>query len=198
MFYGTRFIYNLLYFISAMSPAYFLFLLQVNQKFDDPFNVDLFGINFDIYTWCLVLFFFLLFITLILKWLLKKQYKDGLGNPVLSKKLEVFTDHNIESINGNVVSFLLGNIIPAVLIIENSIIEALILFALLQTMIYILIVKSSDIFPNVALIILGVDICKTKDGNYLLIFRSKNVEESKVYQIGDAQKSKLFITMRKK
>ncbi|WP_249278789.1 antibiotic resistance protein VanZ [Bacillus cereus] len=198
MFYGTRFGYNLLYFVTAMSPAYFLFLLQVNEKFKKPFDRKILGVDFNIYTWCLVLFIILFLMAFILKILLKMQFTRGLGTPVLTNKLDGFSKSNIEETNGSVVSFLLGNIIPVVLIMENSIKEAIVVFLLLQIIIYLLTVKSSEIFPNIVLIILGVDICKTKDGNYLLIFNGQDEEMLKVYQIGDVRKSRLYITAYKK
>lgn len=198
MFYGTRFNYNLLYFITAMSPAYFLFLLQVNEKFDQPFDKVIYGLNFNIYVWCAILFTFVVILALTLKKLLYIQYTKGLGTPVMPNKFQKFSESNIEESNGNVISFLLGNIIPVVLIMENSINEAIIVFIILQLIIFILIMKSSDLFPNILLIILGVDLCKTKDGNYLFIFKGKNVNVEKVYQLGDAGKSKIYITAYKK
>lgn len=181
-----------------MSPAYFLFLLQINEKFKNPFDLKIFNINFNIYIWCSILFISLLLLALFLKWLLKIQFTRELGAPVLSSKLSDFSNHNIEETNGSVVSFLLGNIIPVVLIMENGIKEAIVVFLLLQIIIYLLIVKSSEIFPNIVLIILGVDICKTKDGNYLLIIKGQDENMLNVYQIGDVSKSKLYITAYRK
>lgn len=116
----------------------------------------------------------------------------------MSNKLQEFSKINIEESNGNVISFLLGNIIPVVLIMENSINETIIVFILLQLIIFILIVKSSDIFPNILLLILGVDLCKTKNGNYLFTFNGENTNIERVYQIGDAGNSKTYITAYKK
>lgn len=198
MFYGTRFTYNLLYFLTAMSPAYFLFLLQINEKFNQPFDYCFWGINFNIYIWCLVLFLILIIVAFGLKKLLIIQFKRGLGTPVFERDLFKFSKSNIEENNGSVISFLLGNIIPVVLIMENSIKEAFVVFILLQTIIFILTMKSSEIFPNIVLIILGVDICKTKDGDYLFIFKGENVNVESVYQLGDAGKSRIYITAYKK
>lgn len=197
MFYGTRFIYNVLYFITAMTPAYFLFLLQINQKFKNPLDVSIYGVEINIYTWCFILFIIFFLLTLLLKWLLKEQYTKGRGKPVSSFRLKNFSKDNIESLNGNVVYFLLGNILPGVLIMETSIAEAVIVFILLQIMIYILVIKSSDVFPNVALVILGIELCKTRNGDYLLVLKGEE-EEVKIYQIGDVRKSRLYITMSKK
>ena len=198
MFYGTRFSYNLLYFLTAMSPAYFLFLLQINEKFNQPFDKRIFGINFNIYTWCFVLFLLLTIMAFILKKLLKVQFTKGIGTPVLTNEIYKFSKSNIEENNGSVISFLLGNIIPVVLIMENSIKEAIFVFVLLQVIIYILTIKSSEIFPNIVLVILGVDICKNKEGNYIFILNGEDESLENVYQLGDAGKSRVYITAYKK
>lgn len=198
MFYGTRFGYNLLYFLTAMSPAYVLFLLQIDNIFHSPLDKNILGIRFNIYTWCLVLIIVFIILGFLLKGLLKLQLKRGTGTPVLEANLKKFYKSNIEEVNGNIISFLLGNIIPVVLIMENSITVAIAVFVVLQIFIYTLTIKSSDIFPNVLLIILGVDICKTKDGNYLLIFKGQDKNLKEVYQLGDAGRSKLYITAYKK
>lgn len=198
MFYGTRFIYNLLYFVTAMSPAYFLFLLQLNEKFEKPLDKVIFDYNITIYHWCAILFLLIIILSLVLKKLLLLQFTRGLGTPVLPNKLQKFSVSNIDESNGNIISFLLGNIIPAVLIMESSLSEATIVFILLQLIIFILITKSSDIFPNILLIILGIDLCKTKDGDYLFILKGSSTSMERVYQLGDAGKSKIYITAYKK
>jgi len=181
-----------------MSPAYFLFLLQINEKFNQPFDKRIFGINFNIYTWCFVLFLLLTIMAFILKKLLKVQFTKGIGTPVLTNEIYKFSKSNIEENNGSVISFLLGNIIPVVLIMENSIKEAIFVFVLLQVIIYILTIKSSEIFPNIVLVILGVDICKNKEGNYIFILNGEDESLENVYQLGDAGKSRVYITAYKK
>ncbi len=198
MFYGTRFYYNGLYFITAMSPAYFLFLLQISSKFHQPFNIKLLSINFNVYIWCIILLIVILLLGICLKYLLKLQYDKGSGIKVFSNRISEFANANIQDNNGSLLSFLLGNIVPAVLIMESSIQEAIIVFVALQLLIFILVQKSSDIFPNIILVILGVNICRTQKGDYLLKLKGADEEPVDIYQLGDPAKSKLYITACKK
>lgn len=181
-----------------MSPAYLLFLLQSNHKFNQPFDRSILGFQTTIYMWCGFLLAFLILTALFLKHLLYKQFQRGNGTPVADIDLHHFSKNNIAESNGSVTSFLLGNILPAVLVLEHSLSEAIVLFILLQFIIFILIKKSSDIFPNIMLLLLGVDLCKTKQGHYVFIFAGADHDASLVYQIGDAAKSKTYITAYKK
>ncbi|OZI10193.1 antibiotic resistance protein VanZ [Bacillaceae bacterium SAS-127] len=185
-----------------MSPAYFLFLLQIDDKFKHPFNVKLnvkvATIDLNIYWWCGLLFVILFFLTWVLRRLLVKQYTLSSTNQVLSDDKEPFKEAELEEKNGNVISFLLGNILPAVLIIEGNLSAAIIVFIIIQVLIYVLIMKSTDIFPNIALVICGINLCKTKDNKYLFTFKSKMFTEFKVYQLGNPEKSKMYITMYEK
>lgn len=198
MFYGTRFPYKLLYFVTAMSPAYFLFLLQLNYKFNGKIEITLKKQDINVYDLCCILFLVVISLTLILKFLLNRQFKKERGHLLLNNELGEFNKNKIEDSNGNIISFLLGTVIPAVLIIETSLIEAIIVFVILQIIIFILINKSSEIFPNIMLIILGIDICKMASGKYLFILKGSNRDIDKVLQLGNPSKSKLFITSVKK
>ncbi|GHH96646.1 antibiotic resistance protein VanZ [Neobacillus kokaensis] len=191
MFYGTKLFYKVLYYVTAMAPAYFLFLLQINDKFKMAFDTN-------IYLLCLILFIIINTLAYLLKSSLYRHYIKERGNEVPSSEIPQYSESNLEESNGSVISFLLGNIIPGVLIMENSLNEAIVVFVLLQILIFILIMKSSDIFPNILLIIMGVDLCKTKEGKYIFIFKKDIVSETKVFQIGDSAKSKTFITIYKK
>ncbi|GGA91409.1 hypothetical protein GCM10007183_14510 [Staphylococcus muscae] len=198
IFYGTRFFYKFLYFITAMTPAYFLFLLQIDDKFQHPFDTTILKMKLDVYWWCGILFLILFILALFLKWLIINQYKTPSTDRVLNNKKEKFKLNNLEEINGSIISFLLGNVLPAVLIIESNLLVAILIFIIIQILIYILIMKSTDIFPNIFLIILGIDLCKTEDDDYVFTFKSKKYEEFKVYHIGEPLKSRLYITMYEK
>ena len=88
------------------------------------------------------------------------QYKQGTNEQVIKNK-EQFNFGNIQQKNGNVISFLLGNIFPSVIIIENNIIICVIFFIVLQFLIFKVVMNSTDIFPNVILILCRVDIIQT-------------------------------------
>lgn len=185
-----------------MSPAYFLFLLQIDDKFDQPLNKVLkfkrIIIFLDIYWWCGILFVLVVIMAFFLKILLIRQYTNSSTDQVLAPDRDYFKENKLEEINGNVISFLLGNVIPAVLIIESNISIAFVVFIIIQILIYILIMKSTDIFPNVLLIIMGISLCKTQHNNYVFTFKSKKYQQFKVYRLGDPEKTKIHITMYKK
>ncbi|MEK4715843.1 antibiotic resistance protein VanZ [Sporosarcina sp. FSL K6-5500] len=202
MFYGTRWFYRMLYFVTAMAPAYFLFLLQIDDKFNQPLEVNLAfkgtSLQLNVFWWCGILLILVITLSFLLRKLLIRQYTHSSTNQVLPPDKDYFKENKLEEINGNVISFLLGIVIPAVLIIENNIIIAFVVFIIIQFLIYILIMKSTDIFPNILLIIMGVSLCKTQHNNYVFIFKSKKYQEFKVYVLGDPQKTKMHITMYKK
>lgn len=202
MFYGTRWFYKILYFLTSMSPAYILFLLQIDDKFKSHLNKEIefgdFLIKLDIYWWCGLLLLFLILLGVLLRALIINQYIKASTDQVLPPKKEYFEENKLEERNGNVISFLLGTVIPAVLIIESDIKIAVAVFVVIQILIYILIMKSTDIFPNVLLIIFGISLCKTQHNDYVFTFKSDKYQDLKVYKIGDPEKSKIHITMYKK
>ncbi|MCG1063032.1 antibiotic resistance protein VanZ [Staphylococcus epidermidis] len=196
MFVGTRKFYKILYFLTAMSPAYFLFLLQLKGKYAEVLSKKLWCASYDS-----IIIFTIVSIPLaafILGFLLKKiliyQYKQGTNEQVIKNK-EQFNFGNIQQKNGNVISFLLGNIFPSVIIIENNIIICVIFFIVLQFLIFKVVMNSTDIFPNVILILCRVDIIQTNLGKYSFVFYEKSKNDTfKVYQIGKPFISKLYIT----
>lgn len=185
-----------------MSPAYFLFLIQIDDKFSKPFNYHLIfydvTLQINIFGWCGLLLVFILVLTLLLKFILIRQYTKSSTDQVLAPEKNYFKESNLEEKNGNIISFLLGNILPAVFIIESNLLLSICIFVILQVIIFILIVKSTDIFPNINLIILGIDLCKTQNNKYVFTFKSKKYNDFKVYMIGNPYKTKIHITMYEK
>lgn len=196
MFVGTRKFYKILYFLTAMSPAYFLFLLQIKEKYAKLLNKKIWCVSYDsIITFTILS---IPIVALILGFLLKKilvyQYKQGTNEQVINNK-EQFKLRHIQQKNGNVISFLLGNIFPSVIILENNILICITFFIVLQFLIFKVIMNSTDIFPNVILILYKVDIVQTNLGKYSFVFYEKSKNDTfKVYQIGKPFISKLYIT----
>lgn len=198
MFYGTSFFYKFLYFITAMCPTYPLFLLQINAKFkQDMKKYDFLYLNFgiNIYYQCLILIIFLILLSILLNLVLRRQYFHPFTDRVNSKEKVVFLEHNLKEINGTVTNFLLGVLLPAVFIVEYSLNTALLTFLCIQCLIYTLMIRSTDIFPNILLILLGINLCKTSDDRYVFTFKSKKFSDNIVYSIGESGKSKIYITM---
>lgn len=177
-----------------MSPAYFLFLLQLNSKFENEVTLNIFTVDIDAYSLLLVAIVVTVILAILLKFVLLRQLELGRGNTLTLDEMKGFTEENIDEHNGSIISFLLGTVIPAVLIIETSVKEAVFVFFLIQIIMFILITRSSEIFPNLTLTIMGIDICKMKNGNYLLLMKQREEPSERVIQIGDPSKSKLFIT----
>lgn len=196
MFIGTRFFYKILYFLTAMSPAYLLFLLQVRGKYETILSKKLGDISYDsIMVITIILILLAAFILgLLLKKLLIYQYQEGTNEQVIENK-EQFKFENIQQKNGNVISFLLGNILPSVIIIEDNIIMCIIFFMILQFLIFKVVMNSTDIFPNVILILYKVDIMQTNLGKYSFVFYEESTDDTfRVYQIGKPFISNLYIT----
>lgn len=198
MFYGTRFFYKFLYFITSMSPAYLLFLAQLNSKYEEEILEFLKFLNLSIYSMLLSLLAIFILLSIFLKSLLKHQLNAGKGERVIGDEEEEFYDKNITEKNSNVTSFLLGNILPAALIVENDFGLAIFVFIFIQIIIFNLIMKSTDIFPNVLLIIFGVDLYKTKNGKFLFVFRSSKHRVTEIYHLGNTVRSRMYITSFKK
>ncbi len=190
--------YKVLYFLTAMSPAYLLFFIQLHYKFEDTFDGGIFGIRFNIFVWLGILILFFVILLILLKGVLIYQYTNSSTNQVLGEGKEKFKENKLKERNGDVISFLLGNILPAVLIIEEDLFITILTFLIIQVLIYVLVIKSTDIFPNVFLIILGIDLCKTEDENYVFTFKSNKFKDFKVYHLGEPFKSKVYITMYEK
>lgn len=195
MFYGTRFFYNLLYFSTAMAPAYILFALQLCQNYSKEY-VDTSQNNLlQCGAIVLIMLFGYALLGLVLRHIFLCNYKNGEGTVVLDKDLPKYHDSEIAETNGNIVSFLLSNIIPAVITIGDTLFLTIGVFMAIQIICYVLITRSSEIFPNIILVIFGVDLCKTKSGDYIFVLRITNNYEKGVLQIGDPVKSKIYITV---
>lgn len=202
MFFGTKMHYKILYFLTAMSPSYVLFILQLNEKFPNmfPIKFSIFGKNLHLnssVSICIALLLIMI-LGIFLKKLLIYQYKYSSTDEVLGNDKKLFSSSNIENRNSGVVSFLLGNILPAVIVVGDSVFCATIVFVSFQIILYVLIMASTDVFPNIILIILKMNICETEDGRVVFVFRSNKFKELKIYQIGDPNKSKTYITMYNK
>ncbi|WP_251126668.1 antibiotic resistance protein VanZ [Exiguobacterium sp. s59] len=199
MFYGTKFYYKILYFLTAMSPAYLLFLLQFHSKFKvDVTDITIWNIKFNVIYVLIATICIMFILSIILSFLIKHQYFSKSNTRIYVETIHFFKEHKLKEINGTVTTFLLGVIIPSIFIIETDPKIALGTFIFLQFLIYKIIMKSTDIFPNVVLIIFGINLCKTQEDNYVFTFKSKKYNEFVVYKIGDPNKSRMYITMYEK
>ncbi|ECB9663811.1 hypothetical protein FL880_08375, partial [Listeria monocytogenes] len=116
-----------------MLPVYLLFGFQVKVevKGTNGILIYLFLASFLIITISMMLF---------LKKNLNKRYKDKSG---VNLFLTINRNERIIKKNGDVLAFLMGTIIPSILIIEEHLIETLVVFISLQFLIFILTTRSS-------------------------------------------------------
>ncbi|HGH0883944.1 TPA: antibiotic resistance protein VanZ, partial [Staphylococcus pseudintermedius] len=79
----------------------------------------IFGIRFNIFVWLGILILFFVILLILLKGVLIYQYTNSSTDQVLGEGKEKFKENRLKEKNGDVISFLLGNILPAVFIIEE-------------------------------------------------------------------------------
>ncbi|WP_283586688.1 hypothetical protein [Limosilactobacillus vaginalis] len=174
MFIGTSYLFRILYFLTSMMPAYVIFILQLKIN-----GLVCCGLIIMICTLEYVAGFFI-------RSMIIKRSKNA-----VNKIAQVY----IKSKNGNVLTFVFGVIIPSILFPDNASNIKLILIQVgIQIMLFIVMQKSSDIIPNIVLILEGVAIYTTKDGNYIISLDDiKNGIKVRMYRLGDTERAKIFI-----
>ncbi|CDI46125.1 hypothetical protein [Lactococcus lactis] len=175
MFDGTSWLFKILYFLTAMSPAYFLFIFT-------QVKLGVLG--------SIGLFLIISLCTIPLKIMIEKSADEGVKTP----KYEVT---KIETKNGEIPSFLLGVILPSVIGGADNFIMNLIIFIVLQLCLFILMIKSSSILPNVLLIFMGLNIFEMEDGKYIFSSRKKLVEIDEttisITRLGDSNTCNTYV-----
>lgn len=139
MFFGTGLIFKTLYFVSAMAPAYLLFSLQLFiyngigtltiSKFKLPW-ISL-----------LVIMLAMVSIFVLRRMLYKATCSEENPYTIDLKRVKII------QVNGDIVSFFVGVILPAVFFIENSALISCLVFLTIQLFIFILVSKSNTVFP---------------------------------------------------
>ncbi|EMC49358.1 hypothetical protein [Streptococcus mutans] len=177
MFEGTSFIFKILYFLTAMMPAYMLFCAQSN-----------------LYLWILptVILFMSIGIGLLLKFSLQNRAQKNLGVGISNYTVGV-----VNSKNGDITAFLLGVIIPSVISLSDDLTIKVIGFLILQILLFILMIKSSSIFPNILMLLLGMNIFELDDGKYIIAFTSqlasKQDNKINIRRMGDSEFCSTYI-----
>ncbi|THF82112.1 hypothetical protein [Cohnella fermenti] len=188
MFFGTRFYFKLLYYLTAMTPAYLLFSLQLFIKYKIGI-LKLFGIKIP---W---ISFAILLVSFALIWGVKKLLhiatKRQENHYILNQR-----EAKITQVNGDVVSFLLGVILPAVIFIEDSIAICMVVFIGLQFIIFLLVSKSSSVFPNIMAIMFSMNVYILDNGFYLISNEkmTENYERIIAVRVGDSSNLLGYIT----
>ncbi|MBC1376335.1 hypothetical protein [Listeria farberi] len=163
IFEGTSFLFKITYFVTAMLPAYILFSLQIKMQTNKVSDTLIYFI--------LGIFLVLSVLSLaFLKWLLLKRGKEKNGH---NKRILINRKNQIAKKNGDVVAFFMGIILPSVLVFQDELLITLIVFIILQILIFTLTIRGSSVFPNILLIFFGMDIYELEDGNYILTIDKK-------------------------
>lgn len=178
MFEGTSIVFKILYFLTAMCPAYLLFLLQMHAGNDRHVNYLLIMIT-------VVIEFSL---GLFLVYLVKKRRNKG----VVKKEII-----DISNKNGDIITYLFGVIVPSVLQSnDNGLAEYIIVFLVVQITSYIIIMKSTSILPNVVLLLMGMNIYLLNSGIYVLSLGKKvynTKEKVPLTRLGDDNRNNVYI-----
>ncbi|HHF7032423.1 hypothetical protein [Streptococcus mutans] len=177
MFEGTSFIFKILYFLTAMMPAYILFCAQSN-----------------LYLWIspIIIFIASVGIGFLLKSSLRDRAQKRLGVGISDYAVGV-----VNSKNGDITSFLLGVVIPSVISLSDTLSVKIIGFLVLQLLLFILMIKSSSIFPNILMLLLGMNIFELDDGKYIVAFSSqlasKQDNKVNIRRMGDSEFCSTYI-----
>ncbi|WP_285012602.1 hypothetical protein [Lactococcus formosensis] len=179
MFDGTSWKFRILYFITAMSPAYFLFIFT-QLKLDVSISLGI--------------FIMLVCCTFLLKNMINKRVNEGV-------EISKYRIPKIEAKNGEISSFLLGVILPSVIGGADNFRINIMIFIVLQFCLFLLMIKSSSILPNVPLILFGLNIFEMSDGKYIISFRKQIIdidEESiSITRLGDSRNCNTYIRKTK-
>lgn len=192
MFEGANWFYKISYFISSMLPAYILFSLRllIDLKFGTKV---IFGINIP---WFLlaVLAVGILFSVFIIKIIKKANDSDE------NSRLIDVDHHSIIEKNGDVVPFFAGVIFPLIFFFENSVLASIFSFLGIQIIMFILVSKTSSIFPNIILLIFGYNVYHFSNNIYLLSNHKQNefhnLKTMKAERLGD--NSNLYCYLKNK
>lgn len=169
MFDGTNYRFKLSYYLTAMLPAYILFVMQISSRF---YVQDLTEI---------ILITSIIIIGILIALSLKK-----LINHTTEGYTTRFNPENLIYIrNGEVVSFLLGVIFPSVFIFSDNILVSIGIFMSIQMLIYNLMIRSSEVFPNVLMIMLGMDVYELTESNEYIIIFNKQLKKGNITKIGN-------------
>lgn len=172
MFKNIKLSFTLSYFLTAMYPAYAIFLLKQSMLLNRD-SLSIFPLEFqeiilnyiaNRYIFIAVAQIILLIITLGIGYCIKKKIQNADGQQqnytVSSAELRDY------STNSGIVPFLLGIILPTIVDVGENAIVGFLLFILLQLLVFVLMCRSDDIFLNAILIIVFNVNILFKDNNY--------------------------------
>lgn len=160
LLFGVSLWFKLLYFFTAMMPAYFIMIFKIiTIQFYNELSTPHFMFITIVWLGGFIAFAFLGKFSILM--LLNRDHEEY-GTD------EVISEVKIIQVNGDIVPFVIGVILPTVLLISEDLLPNVMLMFFIQIMIFKLFASSSGSFPNISLILFGVNIYSFDDQSYLL------------------------------
>lgn len=188
MFRYTPFIFKITYYITSMTPAIMLFTLKV--LYQDFSNKD-YGHDLVIVT-VLAMLAIVSLMAIGLLSSIKKKYRAGHYYSQNRYDTRTFSNENIAAVNGDPVSFLISNI-TSVFLIQGEIIPSILAYIAINLIIFMMMMNTFNIHPNIFFIVAGIDIVKTKENQFLINLNIGDKDSSTIQRFTEEEKGRLHV-----
>ena len=188
MFKHTSWTFKIIYYITSMAPAILLFTLKIMyQDFDQrPYSHGMIlGVIMGI-----------LIVISCLAWFLirriRKNYQKGSYYHQDYYDKDSFSSDKISAINGDPVSFLISNI-TSVFLVQAQLVPSIITYVIINFMIFVMMIKTYNIQPNLFIVLAGIDIIKTKHNQFLIVLNDSYSEEDSIDRLIPEEDGRLHV-----
>lgn len=182
MFFGTNFLFKICYFWTAMLPAYIIILLKKHDELK-CLSLNFFNISISIEAILLPVFIiFTLFSLFYLLCKIKRTEEKKTGQLEITINFNVEKDKNdtvdnygFYTVNPNLMEYLLSIVVTSgitSLDLSQSLYIQLFIFVVIQILLLLYVLNSSDPIPNLLLVICRKDIVSVEDRLFIICDRS--------------------------
>lgn len=182
MFFGTNFLFKICYFWTAMLPAYIIILLKKHDELK-CLSLNFFNISISIEAILLPVFIiFTLFSLFYLLCKIKRTEEKKTGQLEITINFNVEKDKNdtvdnygFYTVNPNLMEYLLSIVVTSgitSLDLSQSLYIQLFIFFVVQILLLLYVLNSSDPIPNLLLVICRKDIVSVEDRLFIICDRS--------------------------
>ena len=182
MFFGTNFLFKICYFWTAMLPAYIIILLKKHDELK-CLSLNFFNISISIEAILLPVFIiFTLFSLFYLLCKIKRTEEKKTGQLEITINFNVEKDKNdtvdnygFYTVNTNLMEYLLSIVVTSgitSLDLSQSLYIQLFIFVVVQILLLLYVLNSSDPIPNLLLVICRKDIVSVEDRLFIICDRS--------------------------
>lgn len=98
----------------------------------------------------------------------------------------------ISAINGDPVSFLISNI-TSVFLVQAQLVPSIITYVIINFMIFVMMIKTYNIQPNLFIVLAGIDIIKTKHNQFLIVLNDSYSEEDSIDRLIPEEDGRLHV-----